>query len=203
MFTSEFNIVCKLKVHESGYEVIDGKIRPIHKNSNTTEKNFSRKTYTEFMDLINHRSDKEALEDRLKIFCNKWGMPWDDRVKAIRGSLLVFSKIKEYIQEGNLPTSKFNALNPRTKLSYQFREGKVLPTFEAQDFLEAIELTFFLTSELKQIEYRWCRHYQTYGYRNECMKRFPYKSNKHHCSPECKDAFNKKVKRAIKSQTNT
>ena len=68
---------------------------------------------------------------------------------------------------------------------------------------EAIELTFFLTSELKQIEYRWCKHYQTYGYRNECMKRFPYKSNKHHCSPECKDAFNKKVKRAIKSQTNT
>ena len=44
MFTSEFNIVCKLKVHESGYQVVDGKIRPIHKNSNTREENFSKET---------------------------------------------------------------------------------------------------------------------------------------------------------------
>ena len=154
------------------------------------------------MDLINHRSDKEALKYRLRIFCNKWGIPLEDRVKGISGALLVFSKMKEFIQKGKLPTSKFNALKPSTKLSYQFRDGKVLPTFEAQDFFEAIELTFFLTSELKQIEYKWCRHYQAYGYRNGCMKRFPYKSNKYHCSPECKDAFNKKESRK-KSQTNT
>ena len=88
------------------------------------------------MDLINHRSDKEALEDRLKIFCNRWGMLWEDRVKAISGLLLGFSMMKDHIQKGKLPTSKFNALNPGTKLSYQFRDGKVLPTFEAQDFFE-------------------------------------------------------------------
>ena len=109
--------------------------------------------------------------------------------------------MKEHIQKGKLPTSKFSALNPSTKLSYQFRNGKVLPTFIAQDFFEAIELTFFLTSELEQVEYKWCKHYRTNGYRDGCMKRFPYKSNKYHCSPECKDAFNKK--RAEKSQTNT
>ena len=125
MFTAEFNIVCKLKVHECGYKIVDGKVRPIHKNSNTTEKIFSRKTYTDFMDLINHRPDKEALEDRLKIFCNKWGMPWEDKIKAISGLLLLYSKMKEFVQNGSLPPSKFNALDPGTKLSYQFRNGKV------------------------------------------------------------------------------
>ena len=202
MFTAEFNIVCKLKVHESGYQIVDGTIRPIHKNSNTREENFSRKTYTEFMDLINHRSNKEALEDRLKIFCNKWGMPWEDSVKAISGLLLIYSKMKEFVQNGNLPSSKFNALDPDTKLSYKFRDGKVLPTFEVKTLFEAIELTFFLTSELKQIEYKECKHYKHYGYRDGCMKRFPYRPNKDNCSPACKDAFNKKESRK-KSQTNT
>ena len=179
MFTAEFNIVCKLKVHESGYQIVDGTIRPIHKNSNTREENFSRKTYTEFMDLINHRSNKEALEDRLKIFCNKWGMPWEDSVKAISGLLLIYSKMKEFV-----------------------KNGKVLPTFEVKTLFEAIELTFFLTSELKQIEYKECKHYKHYGYRDGCMKRFPYRPNKDNCSPACKDAFNKKESRK-KSQTNT
>ena len=58
-----------------------------------------------------------------------------------------------------------------------------------------IELTFFLTSELKQIEYKECKHYQHYGYRDGCMKRFPYRPNKDNCSPACKDAFNKKESR--------
>ena len=202
MFTAEFSIVCKLKVHESGYTIVDGKVRPIHKNSNTREENFSRKTYTDFMDLINHRSDKEALKDRLTIFCNKWGMPWEDNVKSISKLLLGFSQMKEFIQGGNLPKSKINAIPPDTRLTYQFRDGKFLPTFEVKDIYFAIELTFFLTSELEQVEYKWCKHYRTNGYRDGCMKRFPYKSNKYHCSPECKDAFNKKESRK-KSQTNT
>ena len=78
MFTAEFNIVYKLKVHESGYEIVDGKIRPIHKNSNTTEKIFSNKTYTEFMDLNNHRIDQVDFEERLIVFTDRWGMLSDD-----------------------------------------------------------------------------------------------------------------------------
>ena len=80
-------------------------------------------------------------------------MPWEDKIKAISGLLLLYSKMKEFVQNGSLPPSKFNALDPGTKLSYQFRNGKILPTFEVKTLFEAIELTFFLTSELKQIEY--------------------------------------------------
>ena len=204
MFTAEFNIVCKLKVHESGYEIVDGKIRPIHTNSNTTEKIFSNKTYTEFMDLNNHRIDQVDFEERLIVFTDRWGMLSDDiyvqEVLALLGSYLM---IKDDFKKMKKPTSKLNILKPTAKLSYQFRNKKILPTFEVKTIAEAIELTFFLTSELEQVEYVTCNYYKNYGPRNGCMKRFPYRPNKKHCSRECKEAVKNEKKRAKKSQTNT
>ena len=196
MFTAEFNIVCKLKVHESGYEVVGEKIRPIHKNSNTRDENFSRKTYSDFMDLNNHRSDQIAFEDRLLIFLNKWGMLSNDTYsQQILGLLAMYSMMNRDIQKSKLPPSNFNLLQPTSKLTYQFRDGKVLPTFQVNTLAEAIELTFFLTSELKQIEYKTCKHFEHYGFTDGCMKRFPYRPNKDNCSTRCKDLFNKKKSR--------
>ena len=196
MFTAEFNIVCKLKVHESGYEVVGEKIRPIHKNSNTRDENFSRKTYSDFMDLNNHRSDQIAFEDRLLIFLNKWGMLSNDTYsQQILGLLAMYSMMNRDIQKSKLPPSNLNLLQSTSKLTYQFRDGKVLPTFQVNTLAEAIELTFFLTSELKQIEYKTCKHFEHYGFTDGCMKRFPYRPNKDNCSTRCKDLFNKKKSR--------
>ena len=196
MFTAEFNIVCKLKVHESGYEVVGEKIRPIHKNSNTRNENFSRKTYSDFMDLNNHRSDQIAFEDRLLIFLNKWGMLSNDTYsQQILGLLAMYSMMNRDIQKSKLPPSNLNLLQSTSKLTYQFRDGKVLPTFQVNTLAEAIELTFFLTSELKQIEYKTCKHFEHYGFTDGCMKRFPYRPNKDNCSTRCKDLFNKKKSR--------
>ncbi len=196
MFTAEFNVVCKLKVHESGYEIVDGKIKPKRTNSNTREENFSKTTYTDFMDLNNHRSDQEALEDRLLIFCNKWGMLSNDiYIQEILGLLAMYSMMKDDIQKTKLPPPKLNLLQPTTKLTYQFRDGKVLPTFQVKTLPEAIELSFFLTSELVQIEYKTCKHFEHYGFTDGCIKRFPYRPNKDNCSTRCKDLFNKKKSR--------
>ena len=204
MFIAEFNIVCKLKVHESGYETVDGKIRPIHKNSNTREENFSNKTYTQFMDLNNHRIDQVDFKERLIVFTDRWGMFSDDSyVQEILGLLGSYLMIKDDFQKNKKPTPKLNILKPTTKLSYQFRDKKILPTFEVKTIAEAIELTFFLTSELEQIEYVTCNYYKHYGYRNGCMKKFPYRPKKLHCSRECKEAVKEAKKRAKKSQTNT
>ena len=118
MFTSEFNVVCKLKVHESGYEVVSEKIRPIHKNSNTRDENFSRKTYSDFMDLNNHRSDQIAFEDRLLIFLNKWGMLSNDTYsQQILGLLAMYSMMNRDIQKSKLPPSNLNLLQSTSKLS--------------------------------------------------------------------------------------
>ena len=197
MFIAEFNIVCKLKVHESGYEIEDGKIRPIHKNSNTREENFSNKTYTQFMDLNNHRIDQVDFEERLIVFTDRWGMLSDDSyVQQILGLLGSYLMIKDDFQKNKKPTPKLNILKPTTKLSYQFRDKKILPTFEVKTIAEAIELTFFLTSELEQVEYVTCNYYKHYGSRNGCIKRFPYRPNKLHCSRECKEAVKEAKKRA-------
>ena len=203
MFAAEFNVVCKLKVHESGYEIADGKVKPIHKNSNTREENFSRKTYMDFMDLNNHRSDKIAFEDRIIIFHNKWGMLSNDiYIQEILASLTMYSMMNKDIQKTKLPPSKLNLLQPTTRLTYQFRDGKVLPTFQVKTLPEAIELTFFLTSELKQLEYKTCKHFEHYGFTDGCMKRFPYRPNKDNCSSRCKDLFNKKKSREKAKRKN-
>ena len=201
MFVSEFNIICKMKVYESGYEIVDKRIRPIHKNSNYREENFSKKTYSEFMDLINHLSNQDIFEERLIVFCKKYGLPFSDQtyiandqsITGIKALLGQFSQIREKIQKGALPKTGFNALPPSAKLSYKFNNGKVLPTFEVKELIDALEISFWLTGDFEQVTYKKCKYFEEYGLRLGCIKSFPHKnSRKKFCSRGCKDRFNEK-----------
>ena len=200
MFTSEFNIECKLKVFKCGYKIDNKKISPIYKNSNFETKSFSKETYTDYMDLINHLPNYEIFCDRLKIFCGKWGLsfkfyqknPSSQDLRLFIVQLENFYKIKVKLQNGALPKSKFNALPPTVTLSYQFNDGRVLPTFVAEELIDALETAFWLTGELEQAKYKECLHFKTYGMRTGCKRIFPEKGKKKHCSRGCKDVFNQK-----------
>ena len=103
-----------------------------------------------------------------------------------------FYKIKVKLQNGALPKSEFNALPPRVTLSYQFNDGRVLPTFVAEELVDALETAFWLTGELEQVKYIDCLHFKTYGMRDGCLRIFPARAGKKHCSRGCKDVFNQK-----------
>ena len=198
MFTSEFNIKCKLKRYQCGYEIKENFIKPIHMKSNYEIKYFSKETYTDYMDLINHLSNDEIFRDRFKIFTSKWGLL--QKIGSIQDINLAkvqldnFYQIKVKLQNGALPNSKFNALPPTVKLSYQFNDGRVLPTFVAEELVDALETAFWLTGELEQVKYMDCLHFKTYGMRTGCKRIFPDKGNKLHCSRGCKDVYNRKLK---------
>ena len=130
MFTSEFNIKCKLKRYQCGYEIKENFIKPIHMKSNYEIKYFSKETYTDYMDLINHLSNDEIFRDRFKIFTSKWGLLQKNGsiqdINLAKVQLDNFYQIKVKLQNGALPNSKFNALPPTVKLSYQFNDAAEL-----------------------------------------------------------------------------
>ena len=196
MFTSEFNIECKLKRYQCGYEIKENVIKPVHMNSNYEIKYFSRETYTDYMDLINHLPNYEIFCDRLKTFSSKWGLlQKKESIQDIRLAMVQLDylyQVKVKLQNGTLPNSKFNALPPTVTLSYQFNDGRVLPTFVAEDLVDALETAFWLTGELEQVKYKECLHFKTYGMRTGCKRIFPEKGIKKHCSKSCKDVFNQK-----------